>query len=72
MVLAFERRIRRPLDGYLLAFVIASHLTANPDSELHVTKDQIVIFKASLTKLNSRNVDNLCKSEIHDRDPYSL
>ena len=27
------------MQGYLLAFVIASHLTANLDSELHVTKD---------------------------------
>ena len=41
MVLAFERRIRRPLldASYLLAFVIASHLTANLDSKLHETKD---------------------------------
>ena len=56
MVLAFERRIRRPLDaGYLLPFVIASHLTANLDSELHVTKDSTMIFKTSSTKFNSRN-----------------
>ena len=59
------------MQGYLLAFVIASHLTANLDSKLHETKDpadhdlQDVIDQVKLEEstYDPRNVDNLYKTQ---------
>ena len=59
------------MQGYLLAFVIASHLTANLDSKLLETKDpadhdlQDVIDQVKLEEstYDPRNVDNLYKTQ---------